>query len=129
MTPSPIFGPRARRRQPASSIAAPSASVPGATPVEPSIDDRLIAILDAPPALGETIATSFARKEAELLALLATIEIDTARALHRRLTIEDARDPLVAKLGRLTAMRRQRVVNFLADARRRAAVAIARRYR
>jgi hypothetical protein len=102
------------------------ASVP-APPPEKSIEDRLIAILESPPHAHEMIAAGFARKEAELGNVLATVELDVARALHKRLTTVTADDRLVAAFNRLTADRRQRLIVYLADARRRAAISTARR--
>lgn len=104
-------------------------AVPATPPPPPtqSLDDRLIAILEAPPHHNEMIAACFARKEAELGNLLATLDVDTARALHKRLTTFAGDDPLVAAFNRLTADRRQRLIVYLADARRRAAISTARR--
>jgi hypothetical protein len=90
-------------------------------------DAVLVALLDAPLADGETARFGYMRKEAELIAAFARLDVSEARALHRRLTVPQAGDVLVAKLGRLTADRRLRLINFLADARRREAVAATRR--
>jgi len=100
---------------------------PPPPPAERSIEDRLIAILESPPHSNEMIAAGFARKEAELGNVLATVDLDVARALHKRLTTVDANDPLVTAFNRLTAVRRQRLIIYLADARRRAAISTARR--
>jgi hypothetical protein len=93
----------------------------------PTLDAQLIAILDTPLAPGETAMAGFARKEAELIAVLAKLGAIEARALHTRLARPAANDALAGKLARLTIERRSRVLGFLADARRREAIAIARR--
>ncbi len=90
------------------------------------IDARVIAIIDAP-ITGETALGGFARKEAELRDAFASLSLADARALHKRLSIPQPGDVVVDKLGRFTAERRTRLVQFLADARRREAFASARR--
>lgn len=99
---------------------APRHEVEPAAPA-PSIEQQVAAILDEPPALGETIAVCFARKEHALRALFGALDVATACALHKRIQIGSASDPIVVQLGRMTADRRQRLVTFLGDARRRAA--------
>ena len=93
----------------------------------PTIDSRLLAILDAPLAPGETAMAGFARKEAELHAVLATLRAIDARALHARLSRPATSDLLATSFARLTSERRARLLTFLADARRREAIAAARR--
>ncbi len=96
-------------------------------PLAPAIATRFVAILEAPLALGETVLAGFARKEAELRAVFEALTVIEAGALHKRLAINAPDDVLAAKFGRLTVDRRNRLLAFLADARRREAVSIARR--
>lgn len=134
-----IFSARARRSSPA--IQTVRGALASATPPErivlrgapqndltpppaPSpagVELQVAAILDEQPALGETIAVCFARKELALRALFGALDVATACALHKRIQIGSASDPIVIQLGRMTADRRQRLVTFLGDARRRAA--------
>jgi hypothetical protein len=89
-------------------------------PANPSTTEiRMIEILDTPAAPGETIEASYRRKEQEIGALLARLRAREALALHRRLT--NATDPLALRFGRMTRERRERLLAFLADARRREA--------
>ncbi len=92
-----------------------------------SIEARLVGLIDAPLAPGETAMTGFARKETELGTAFAQLTILDAGALHKRLSINAAGDALAAKFARLTVDRRNRLLTFLANARRREALAIARR--
>ena len=89
-------------------------------------DAALISILNAPLAYGMTAREGFMRKEAELRAAFAALPVGTQRALHARLSNPRAGDELAAKFHQLTAERRTRLLNFLADARRREALAAAR---
>ncbi|HWO22573.1 MAG TPA: hypothetical protein VNO30_27630 [Kofleriaceae bacterium] len=92
-----------------------------------TIDDQLIAILEAPLLPGETVASGYRRKEAALGAALAALTVPEARALHARLLAAHPGDLLADKLTRLTAERRHRLLAFLADARRREALRLHRR--
>jgi hypothetical protein len=89
-------------------------------------DARLLAILDLDdshvPAL-----VAFARKEKELGEAFAALPILDQRALHARLSIVREGDTLAEKFNRLTLERRTRLLNFLGDARRRAAQAASQR--
>lgn len=107
-----------------------SSARPVARPLSPaptswssSCDVALLAIIEAPLHLGETAAAGFARKEVELRRVLATLSIAESRALHMRLSNPRPGDQLAASFQRLTADRRARLINFVADARRRAALA------
>ena len=83
-------------------------------------DAHLLAILDRDdgpvPAL-----IAFARKEKELGEAFAALPILDQRALHARLSRVREGDTLAEKFNRLTPERRTRLLNFLSDARRRAA--------
>jgi hypothetical protein len=87
-----------------------------------TIDDELLAILNAPPARGETIEMTFRRKELELGDLFATLTVFESRTLQRRLSNPSANDPVAAQFGRLVPERRSRLLAFLGDVRRREAV-------
>lgn len=86
-------------------------------------DAAAIAILTAPAATGEPASVAFARKEAELRALFATLAPVEAVILARRLAAPRPGDALARELGRMVPERRQRLIHFLADTRRRAAIA------
>ncbi len=100
---------------------------PPSVPRPDTVDARLIAILDAPLGTGETAAVGFARKEHELGAMFAELSVLEARALQARLANAKRGDELANKFARLTCERRGRLINFLADARRREALAVGRR--
>jgi hypothetical protein len=86
------------------------------------IDVCLLDVLARQPGYGETIELCFHRKEHELGALLAELSVADARAMHRRLSRDPAPgDELAVQFGRLKIERRRRLLEFLADARRRAA--------
>jgi hypothetical protein len=85
-------------------------------------DSPFFAILDAPLLAGETAAAGFARKERELAAAFARLPLLAARGVHMRLANPRRDDVLAEKFSRLTIERRTRLLNFLADARRRAAL-------
>ena len=86
-------------------------------------DNRIISILDAPLAPGETAMAGFARKEHELGAVFAQLSVFESRAMHARLSHPKAGDDLANKFARLTIERRTSLLAFIADARRRAAIA------
>jgi len=88
-----------------------------------SYDARLAAIIDADLQHGEPALVGFARKERELGEACAALPIMDQRALHTRLSNPKAGDTLAAKFCRLTSDRRARLIAFLGDARRRAAMA------
>ena len=119
---STTVGPQRALKRPRLAASAASASRSAA-----AIDAALIAILDAPLRLGETALIGYARKEAEMLRILASLTVAESRALHARLVVAQPDDPLGGKLARFTADRRNRLVHFLADARRREAVGAGRR--
>jgi hypothetical protein len=87
----------------------------------------LVAIIDAPLAPFETIHDGFRRKERELLEVFARLTIIEAHTLRARLMNAWPDDALVARFGRLTIDRRTRIIEFLAGARRRQAIASTRR--
>lgn len=89
--------------------------------VTAELEATLCAVLDDAHA-ADTIAVAFARKEAALRNVFATLDAATARALHHRLYRDNARDGLVVRFARLGPERRARLLAFLADARRREAL-------
>ncbi|MBX3159556.1 MAG: hypothetical protein KF773_26530 [Deltaproteobacteria bacterium] len=100
--------------------AADPARPPSAPAADPVLDTMLLAILQAPPRPGETIALAFSRKEQALYHLLSTLDVPTSRALHTRLaTSIPTDDPLALAFSRFTAERRGRILAYLADVRRR----------
>lgn len=86
-------------------------------------DAALIAILEAPLRAGETALVGFARKEYELAAAFAQLPVVDAHLVRARLANPREGDELAARFHWLVAPRRDRLLAFLADARRRAAVA------
>jgi hypothetical protein len=131
-TPSPRFakGTAERPKHEVRTMIAASAAAPPprivVTVAGSEADAELIRILDAPLAPGETSLAGFTRKEVDLGAVFAALSVPTARALQARLTNPKPGDVLADRFGRLTADRRNRLISFLADARRRAAIAQAR---
>ena len=88
-----------------------------------SKDAAFIAIIAAPLEWDETAYVGFDRKEAELRTAFAALSVLEARALQSRLSNPRSGDQLAAAFMRLTGERRARLINFLADARRREALA------
>jgi len=102
---------------------AASASIESAHTIASSHDASLLAILASPLRLGEPAMLGFLRKEAELRAAFAALTAPDARALHGRLANPRPGDTLAAKFAGLVVERKQRLLSFLADARRREALA------
>lgn len=63
------------------------------------------------------------KKEQALMALFVAMPVLEAMELQRRLRVGRADDAVAAAFGRLVVERRQRLLAFLGDARRRAALA------
>ncbi len=97
------------------------------TPLDTEKEANLISILLAPLQHGETAHFGFARKEAELVTAFAAFTVNESRTVHARLANPRGNDPLAAAFMRMTYERRTRVIGFLADARRREALAYCRR--
>lgn len=119
--------PAAPSRPSAPVLAADPATLHTRTTVASSNDAPLISILEAPLHYGETAREGFLRKEAELRTAFAALPVATQRALHARLANPRTGDALATKFAGLTADRRMRLLTFLADARRREALAAAKR--
>lgn len=92
-------------------------------------DAELLRLLNGAGLPGESAALVHRRKEHEIGALFATLSIADADALHHRLATPRAGDGVAAQFGRLAFERRERLLAFLADARRRETIAMARRPR
>ena len=122
-----IFSARPPRRpgppRPTPCAAAPVAAPP--PPPPPSPDAAPLAVLDSPPDYGETIDQAFRRKEHALLSAFASLSPRDCAALHARLSAAREGDALAARFARLVRERRDRLLAFLADARRREAFAAA----
>jgi hypothetical protein len=99
---------------------------PAPTFVEVALEEAIVAALDAVPSASETMLTGFQRKERALVQLFAELSVSDARVLHRRLTLPIDGDPLACRFARLISERRARLIAFLADARRREAITVAR---
>lgn len=95
---------------------------PPPPPLPTEKEAAFIAIIEAPLQFGETAQFGFARKEAELRTAFASLTVIEARALQMRLSNPRNGDQLAAAFIRVTRDRRERLVNFLADARRREAL-------
>jgi hypothetical protein len=103
-----------------------AAAIHTSTTIATSHDAHLVAILDAPLRDGEPAHVGFARKERELGEAFGALPIFDQRAMYARLANPKPADQLAEKFMRLTAERRTRLLNFLGDARRRAALSKAR---
>ena len=79
-----------------------------------------IAILERP-ITSESAAAAHARKEVELKVVFGRLSVLESRALHARLSRGD--DALARLIGRMVPERRLRLLSFIADARRREALA------
>jgi len=89
----------------------------GSIPQE--LETKLLSVLHRPRGIDESHAESNANREAELRALFAELDVTRAFHLRRRLEMARAGDPLWSSFQRLVADRRQRLLRFLGDARRR----------
>lgn len=96
-------------------------------PLPDHVEQQLVDVLKATPGFGETIEAAFTRKENEARELMAQLSVMQARSLHARLQNPANGDVLAEAFGRMLATRRERLLAFLADARRREALASSRR--
>lgn len=87
--------------------------------LEVSREARILEILDAP--VDGSSARGFRDKEQALLGELAALPVAESRQLANRLANQHSQDPIAAAFLRLGAARRQRILGFLNDARRREA--------
>jgi hypothetical protein len=84
-----------------------------------ALETEILAALDAPKQDGETLDTAFRRKEHEIGAVFARLTPADSLALERRLNLSLAGDPIAARFAHLVAARRNRLVSFLSEIRRR----------
>jgi len=94
--------------------------------VRVALEDAIVEALDVVPSSRETTRVAFQRKEHAIAMLFAKLTVSDARILHRRLTIPSDGDAIASRFALLIAERRARLIAFLADARRREVVAMAR---
>jgi hypothetical protein len=107
--------------EPESDSAPVQSTSPRDTPLP--IEGKMLSILRARPEANETVVLAFRRKEAELIALCATLSLVESMQLARRLERANTGDELATAFSRLVVERRQRVIGFLNNARRRTALA------
>jgi len=109
--------------EPSPTIVVPEQPPAALTPKHFAPERDIIEELDAPAVPGELAADAFRRKEHALVALFATLTVEQARLLHRRLSVPEPSDPIAQRFARLVVARRTRLLAFLADAGRRALLA------
>ncbi len=102
---------------------------PAPPPLPLAPDAELLAILEAVPLYGDTLEYAFRQKERALLELFATLSVDASRSLHARLVMARPDDEVATAFARMVPERRARLLAFLADARRREAIAAAKEVR
>jgi hypothetical protein len=83
------------------------------------LEAEILSALDAPKQDHETFDAAFRRKEHEIGAVLCRLTPADLLALERRLTLSLADDPIAARFSRLVAARRNRLVSFISEMRRR----------
>ena len=87
----------------------------------------MLEVREAPPMSGETLDATHRRHEHELGELWARLSVLDARALDCRLTIVSPDGRLGSRFGRLVVERRTQLLALVGDARRREAIAQARK--
>lgn len=95
---------------------------PATTSADNAIEREVVRILDATPDSGESVQRTFDRKERELCELFVTLTPEERRALHDALTAEVETSRVAARIRRLTAERRARVLGSLVSTARRKAI-------
>ena len=111
----------------ARSVATAMHRAPHAVALAPENERAITTLLDEPVAIGETIEAHSRSKERRLGELFARLSVIEARVLHKRLSMPEPGDPIAARFSRMITERRNRLLVFLADARRREAIHAARR--
>ena len=86
------------------------------------LETQIIAILEEPAKPGELASDAFQHKEDALWDLFTTVPAVAAYELHRRLTIAHPDDDLSNRFQRMVVDRRNRLLEYLGDPRRRAAL-------
>lgn len=117
-----------RPAEPRSAVqAAPSTQRPTQPRPRATTEEVLLDILEAPVPAGHTAASGYKLKEEALGVVMAQLSADESRVLYKRLATPVEGDVLAAAFAaRLTGERRNRLLVYLADARRRAAIAARR---
>ncbi len=99
----------------------PPSEADGAFVPSPGVaDEALLAVLTSPVHTAECATEGFARKERELVAILATLMPADSFRLERRLASPIPGDVLAAEFQRLIVTRRNRLLSFLSTSRHRA---------
>lgn len=86
-----------------------------------ALESEILEAFDRP-IVGESMEIGYRRKERELMSTFAALSVLDAYELHRRLSVLVANDPIARRFQRLIVPRRERLLAFLRDARRRAAI-------
>jgi len=95
---------------------------PANAELPPDLQRSMLEVLGSKPGAGETIEIAYRRCESQLGALFAKLSPLQARALKLRLEQPREGDILATRFNRLVVQRRQRLLAFLGDARRRDAL-------
>ena len=106
--------------------AAPAMRAPAISQREamaPETETRMTKTLETRGLANETVSATYQRIEQELGTQFASLTVLQARELHRRLSTPRADDALATAFHRMVAERKGRLLAFLADARRREALA------
>lgn len=83
------------------------------------VQAEVVRILDESPEPGESVQRAFDRKERQLVAYLATLDVELRARVALRLNAGITSDVLVERISRLTAERRARITAVANDLRRR----------
>lgn len=86
-----------------------------------ALESEILQAFDRP-IIGESMEVGYRRKERELMSTFAALSVLDAYELHRRLSVLVPDDPIARRFQRLIVPRRERLLAFLRDARRRAAI-------
>jgi hypothetical protein len=93
-----------------------------ATRIAPETERALIELLTRPIDQSAGHNAGYAVREQEIAQMFASLELQTALAVAKRLDLAKYDDPLATAFNRMVASRRNRLRAFLGDARRRACV-------
>jgi len=112
--------PAPERRLEPTLVSLPIPTSPAASVV--ALEAEIIAALEQATPDGEPKAVACRQKEHAVGGLFAALSVADARALYQRLAIPKEVDRVARGFGRLASERRARLLAFLGDARRRAAL-------
>ena len=93
---------------------------------EVALEAEILAVFAEPPVSGEPRELTFTRKEQQLAALFAQLVPAESLVLEQRLRLAMPSDPIAAQFGRFVAVRRARLLEFLAASRKRHPLQLAR---